>query len=50
LIVVTHDRWFLDAVDHADVGGRDGAVEAYEGGYAAYVLAQAPSARTHRRR
>ncbi len=43
LVVVTHDRWFLDAVCTRtwEVTGRDGAVEAYEGGYAAYVLARA---------
>ncbi|HPF79503.1 ABC-F family ATP-binding cassette domain-containing protein [Nostocoides australiense] len=41
LVVVTHDRWFLDAVATETwevVGGR---VESYEGGYAAYVLARA---------
>ncbi|MBB6173518.1 ATP-binding cassette subfamily F protein uup [Nocardiopsis mwathae] len=41
LVVVTHDRWFLDAVTTRTwevVGGR---VEQYEGGYAAYVLAKA---------
>ncbi len=41
LAVVTHDRWFLDAVtDHTWEVGRE-TVEAYEGGYAAYVLAKA---------
>jgi ATP-binding cassette subfamily F protein uup len=41
LLVVTHDRWFLDAVCTGtwEVGG--GRVESYEGGYAAYVLARA---------
>jgi ATPase subunit of ABC transporter with duplicated ATPase domains len=41
LVVVTHDRWFLDAVCTAtwEVGG--GTVRAYEGGYAAWVLARA---------
>ncbi len=45
LIVVTHDRWFLDAVcDHTwEVHG--GYVDGYEGGYAAYVLARAERAR-----
>ena len=41
LVVVTHDRWFLDEVATRTwevVGGR---VEAYDGGYAAYVLARA---------
>jgi ATP-binding cassette subfamily F protein uup len=41
LIVVTHDRWFLDAVCHTTWEVHDGAVDAYEGGYAAYVLAKA---------
>ncbi|MDP9806139.1 ATPase subunit of ABC transporter with duplicated ATPase domains [Trueperella bonasi] len=53
LVVVTHDRWFLDAVcerlwevvpGHDGPGGRApmaGHVETYEGGYAAYVLQRA---------
>jgi ATP-binding cassette subfamily F protein uup len=46
LIVVTHDRWFLDAVctDTWEVQG--GRVTSYDGGYAAYVLAKAERART----
>ncbi len=41
LVVVTHDRWFLDAVtDRTWEVGR-GTVEQYDGGYAAYVLAKA---------
>ncbi|ADB34724.1 ABC transporter related protein [Kribbella flavida DSM 17836] len=46
LIVVTHDRWFLDAVctDTWEVQG--GRVSSYDGGYAAYVLAKAERART----
>ncbi|WP_225755348.1 ATP-binding cassette domain-containing protein [Actinotalea sp. Marseille-Q4924] len=53
LVVVTHDRWFLDAVctrmwevtgsRHGDTRG--GTVLPYEGGYAAYVLARAERAR-----
>jgi ATP-binding cassette subfamily F protein uup len=41
LVVVTHDRWFLDAVCTAtwEVQGAD--VHAYDGGYSAYVLARA---------
>ena len=41
LVVVTHDRWFLDAVCRRtwEVGG--GEVRQYDGGYAAYVLARA---------
>ena len=57
LVTVTHDRWFLDAVctnvwevvPGADPGGGRpqvaGRVEAYDGGYAAYVLARAERAR-----
>jgi ATP-binding cassette subfamily F protein uup len=41
LLVVTHDRWFLDAVCTATWELADGAVHRYEGGYAAYVLARA---------
>lgn len=57
LVVVTHDRWFLDAickrvwevVPGVDPGnGRPqipGRVELYDGGYAAYILARAERAR-----
>ncbi|MBN9607644.1 MAG: ABC-F family ATP-binding cassette domain-containing protein [Actinomycetales bacterium] len=38
LVVVTHDRWFLDAVSQATWEVHDGVVEPFEGGYAAYVL------------
>ncbi|GHC77238.1 ABC transporter ATP-binding protein [Nocardiopsis terrae] len=41
LVVVTHDRWFLDAVTNRTWEVGRGAVERYEGGYAAYVLAKA---------
>jgi ATP-binding cassette subfamily F protein uup len=41
LLVVTHDRWFLDAVCTATWEVSDGTVHQYEGGYAAYVLARA---------
>ncbi|MDR7252218.1 ATP-binding cassette subfamily F protein uup [Nocardioides sp. BE266] len=41
LIVVTHDRWFLDAVCQTTWEVHDGAVDSYEGGYAAHVLAKA---------
>ncbi|WP_392424196.1 ABC-F family ATP-binding cassette domain-containing protein [Barrientosiimonas humi] len=45
LVVVTHDRWFLDAVATLTWEVVDGRVESYEGGYAAYVLAKAERAR-----
>jgi ATP-binding cassette subfamily F protein uup len=38
LLVVTHDRWFLDEVTTQTWEVHDGTVEQYEGGYAAYVL------------
>ena len=41
MLVVTHDRWFLDAVCTATWEVADGDVHQYEGGYAAYVLARA---------
>lgn len=45
LVVVTHDRWFLDAVCTRTWEVHDGGVDQYEGGYAAYVLARAERAR-----
>src|SRR4051812_10325967 len=45
LVVVTHDRWFLDAVCERTWEVHDGAVDAFDGGYAAYVLARAERAR-----
>jgi ATP-binding cassette subfamily F protein uup len=55
MLVVTHDRWFLDAVCTATWEVADGAVHQYDGGYAAYVLARAErdrqqSSREDRRR
>ncbi|GAB3254641.1 ABC-F family ATP-binding cassette domain-containing protein [Alteromonas gracilis] len=41
LLVVTHDRWFLDAVVQTTWEVHDGVVDSYEGGYAAFVLAKA---------
>ena len=41
MLVVTHDRWFLDAVCTHTWEVTDGDVHQYEGGYAAYVLARA---------
>lgn len=45
LLVVTHDRWFLDAVSTRTWEVVDESVERYEGGYAAFVLAKAERAR-----
>ncbi len=45
LVAVTHDRWFLDAIATLTWEVEDGAVHAYDGGYAAYVLAKAERAR-----
>ncbi|GAA0572397.1 ABC-F family ATP-binding cassette domain-containing protein [Actinomadura livida] len=45
LLVVTHDRWFLDEVTERTWEVVDGRVERYEGGYSAYVLAKAERAR-----
>ena len=54
LVVVTHDRWFLDAVCQQTWEIADGQLHAYDGGYAAYVLARAERVRiadaTQRRR
>jgi len=41
LVVVTHDRWFLDAVTERTWEIADGSVRTYEGGYAAWTLARA---------
>ncbi|MGZ4489758.1 MAG: ABC-F family ATP-binding cassette domain-containing protein [Nocardioidaceae bacterium] len=41
LVVVTHDRWFLDAVCEATWEVHDGVVDVYDGGYASFVLAKA---------
>ncbi|MCT7659982.1 ABC-F family ATP-binding cassette domain-containing protein [Mycobacterium deserti] len=45
LVVVSHDRWFLDAVCTRTWEVHGGAVDGYDGGYAAYVLARAERAR-----
>ncbi len=38
LLVVNHDRWFLDEVCYATWEVHDRIVEPFEGGYAAYIL------------
>ena len=45
LLVVTHDRWFLDEVCGAMWEVVAGTVEEYEGGYSAYVLSKAERGR-----
>jgi ATPase subunit of ABC transporter with duplicated ATPase domains len=40
LLVITHDRWFLDEVATITWEVHDGIVEPFEGGYASYVLAR----------
>ncbi|SDR16513.1 ABC-F family ATP-binding cassette domain-containing protein [Actinopolyspora saharensis] len=45
LVIVTHDRWFLDAVCNRTWEVVDGKVEQYEGGYADWVYARAERAR-----
>ncbi len=45
LVVITHDRWFLDAVATRTWEVVEGAVHIYDGGYAAFVLARAERAR-----
>jgi ATP-binding cassette subfamily F protein uup len=41
VVVVTHDRWFLDAVTDRTWEVVEGKVEEYDGGYSAFVLAKA---------
>ena len=41
LVVVTHDRWFLDAVCETTWEVHDGVIDVYDGGYASFVLAKA---------
>ncbi|MDR3037507.1 MAG: ATP-binding cassette domain-containing protein [Coriobacteriales bacterium] len=38
LLVVTHDRWFLDEVCEDMWEVHDGTVDSFEGGYSAYIL------------
>lgn len=45
LLVVTHDRWFLDAVTDRTWEVVGGSLEEYDGGYSAFVLAKAERAR-----
>jgi ATP-binding cassette subfamily F protein uup len=45
VVVITHDRWFLDEVADAIWEVVDGKVLEYEGGYSAFVLSKAERAR-----
>ena len=45
VLVITHDRWFLDAVTDRTWEVVAGKVEEYDGGYSAFVLAKAERAR-----
>lgn len=45
LLIVTHDRWFLDQVSAHTWEVHDGIVEPFEGGYAAYILQRIERAR-----
>jgi ABC transport system ATP-binding/permease protein len=38
LLLVTHDRWFLDEVCESMWEVHDGAIDPFEGGYSAYML------------
>lgn len=46
LLVVTHDRWFLDEVCNLTWEVHDGIVEVYDGGYASYILERNERARS----
>ena len=45
VVVVTHDRWFLDEVTDRTWEVVGGNLEEYDGGYSAYVLSKAERAR-----
>ncbi len=45
VVVVTHDRWFLDTVATITWEVHDGAVDAYEGGYNDWIFARTERAR-----
>jgi ATP-binding cassette subfamily F protein uup len=45
VVVITHDRWFLDETSEQIWEVVDGEVLSYEGGYSAYVLSKAERAR-----
>jgi ABC transport system ATP-binding/permease protein len=45
VMVITHDRWFLDEISDQIWEVVDGEIKTYEGGYSAYVLSKAERAR-----
>jgi ATP-binding cassette subfamily F protein uup len=45
VVIVTHDRWFLDALCERTWEVVDGGVEEYDGGYSAFVLSKAERSR-----
>ena len=45
VMVITHDRWFLDEISEQIWEVVDGEIKTYEGGYSAYVLSKAERAR-----
>ena len=45
VLVVTHDRWFLDEITERTWEVIQGKVEEYDGGYSAFVLAKAERSR-----
>lgn len=45
IVVVTHDRWFLDTVATKTWEVHDGTVDTYEGGYNDWIFARAERAR-----
>ena len=46
LLLVTHDRWFLDEVCNLTWEVHDGLVDVYDGGYASYILERNERARS----
>ena len=46
LLLVTHDRWFLDEVCNLTWEVHDGVIDIYDGGYAAYILERNERARS----
>ena len=45
VMVITHDRWFLDEISEQIWEVIDGEIKTYEGGYSAYVLSKAERSR-----